>query len=267
MGEVVQMQNRGVDAIRAEFLGAYDTFREDSVRFAWEQGCRLLEIKDILPHGQFEGWCDMHLPVKARQRRKWMMLAKRYSSTVLPPLSINEALGYEEPKRPRSGNATHDNDDEWYTPPALIEACREALGAIDLDPASNEIANRVVKAARFFTVEDDGLAQEWEGRVFLNPPYSKEAGKREFIAKLADSAKVTAAVVVLSYDFSASWFEPLRGWYSAICLMYGRVQFYKENPGDGHDPALGTSVVYLGSDVAAFSRAFSGLGEVVVPYG
>ena len=176
----------------------------------------------------------------------------------------------EKDKRPRSGNASHDNDDEWYTPANVVEVCREALGGIDLDPASNAHANRVVKATRYFTAEDDGLEQPWSGRVFLNPPYSKIAGKREFIAKLAESytsGAVTAATVVLSYDFSASWFEPLRGRYAAICLCRGRVQFYKEAPGDGHDPALGTSIVYLGQDVGRFAQAVAEFGDVVIPYG
>ena len=166
----------------------------------------------------------------------------------------------------RSGNATHNNDDEWYTPPTIVEACRSAMGGIDLDPASHEVANSCVKAKRYFTVEDDGLAQEWTGRVFLNPPYSKRAGKAEFIAKLAeafDAGTVTAATVVLSYDFSAAWFEPLRGRYAAICLCRGRVQFYKAIPGDGHDPALGTSIVYLGADVPAFVAAFDSIGDIV----
>ena len=171
-------------------------------------------------------------------------------------------------KLSRSGNATHNNDDEWFTPPAIIEACRAAMGGIDLDPASHAIANRCVKADRYFTADDDGLAQTWKGRVFLNPPYSKRAGKAAFIAKLAqefDAGTVTAATVVLSYDFSASWFEPLRSRYAAICLCRGRVQFYKHAPGDGHDPALGTSLVYLGPDVPAFTAAVGPIGDVVRP--
>ena len=36
----------------------------------------------------------------------------------------------EKDKRPRSGNATHDNDDEWYTPPKIIEAARSAMGGL-----------------------------------------------------------------------------------------------------------------------------------------
>ena len=175
----------------------------------------------------------------------------------------------EKDKRPRSGNASHDNDDEWYTPPAVVEACRSAMGAVDLDPASNERANEIVRATRFFGVEDDGLVQPWAGRVFLNPPYSRQAGKEEFLAKLAGefgAGRVTQACAVLSYDFSASWFEPLRPLYSAICLFRGRVQFYKVKPGDGHDPALGTSVVYIGPGVERFAGSFSPLGDVVVPY-
>ena len=56
---------------------------------------------------------------------------------------------------------------------------------------------------------DDGLQQPWSGRVFLNPSaYSKIAGKREFICQargfVMTRGSVTAATVVLSYDFSAS---------------------------------------------------------------
>jgi hypothetical protein len=53
---------------------------------------------------------------------------------------------------------------EHYTPAKYIEAARTVLGGIDLDPASCEEANKVVKATAFFYKDDDGLTKEWWGR-------------------------------------------------------------------------------------------------------
>lgn len=62
---------------------------------------------------------------------------------------------------------------EHYTPAPYVEAARYVLGAIDLDPASSVSANATVRAKRFYAAADNGLAQPWHGRVFLNPPGDK----------------------------------------------------------------------------------------------
>jgi hypothetical protein len=61
---------------------------------------------------------------------------------------------------------------ESYTPAKYIESARQVLGQIDLDPASNELAQQVVKAAQWYGEADNGLLKDWHGTVFLNPPYS-----------------------------------------------------------------------------------------------
>ena len=43
----------------------------------------------------------------------------------------------------------------------------------DLDPASCPRELSAVPARRIYTIEDDGLSLPWEGRVWMNPPYSK----------------------------------------------------------------------------------------------
>ncbi len=77
---------------------------------------------------------------------------------------------------------------EYYTPPAIVEAARTTLGAIDLDPASCAEANEVVRATEYYTPDarGGGLRPGWRfapgaalvsARVFLNPPGGK-VGKR-----------------------------------------------------------------------------------------
>lgn len=63
---------------------------------------------------------------------------------------------------------------EHYTPEYIVEPGRELMGAIDLDPASCPMAQEVVRAEAWYgpgsEFGEDGLAEPWCGRVFLNPP-------------------------------------------------------------------------------------------------
>lgn len=54
----------------------------------------------------------------------------------------------------------------------MVEIARKLLGRIDLDPASSEEFNAIVRAMMIYTERDNGLAPEceWAGNVFCNPP-------------------------------------------------------------------------------------------------
>lgn len=60
---------------------------------------------------------------------------------------------------------------EHYTPPEYIEAAREVMGGIHLDPATTvEVNTALVRADSFHTEFENGLMLPWYGNVWLNPP-------------------------------------------------------------------------------------------------
>lgn len=63
------------------------------------------------------------------------------------------------------------DSDEWCTPNNLFEYIQSMFGVkFTLDPATD---GKNSKCAKFFTAEQDGLQQSWQGEyVFVNPPYS-----------------------------------------------------------------------------------------------
>ncbi len=156
-------------------------------------------------------------------------------------------------------------EQEWYTPPEYIEAARVVLGEIDLDPASNDTANAVVKAAQIFTDQDSGLDQRWDGRVWMNPPYSQPL-VTQFCEKLAASVRagtVSAAVVLVNNATETHWFRALADVASSICFPTGRVRFWHPKK-DAATPLQGQAVLYIGNDIYAFGEAFAEFGFLAV---
>lgn len=157
--------------------------------------------------------------------------------------------------------AHNSGDNEWYTPKDYIDAARAVLGGIDLDPASNPAANKVVQAEAYYTAQDDGLSKEWSGRVWMNPPYeSGLIGK--FAAKLCESFEsgcVCAAIVLVNNGTETGWFQMIAAKASAVCFPKGRVQFWHPRKEEAA-PLQGQAILYLGSDAQEFVAEFSGFG-------
>lgn len=154
---------------------------------------------------------------------------------------------------------------EWYTPSRYLAAARRVLGAIDLDPASNPQANQTVKAATFFTEQDDGLGHEWSGRVWLNPPYGRLAG--DFVERLVkehEAGNVTAAITLVNaHCTDTKWFQGL--WDHTLCFTDHRIDFEAGTVGRSGS-THGSVFAYLGPDPAVFAKHFTEFGAVVRRY-
>jgi hypothetical protein len=104
------------------------------------------------------------------------------------------------------------------TPPWIIER----LGPLDLDPCAADprpwdCARENIPVAR------DGLAHEWHGRVWLNPPFHRQQVGM-WITRLAAHGRGTALVHART---ETEWFRPIWGHASAILFMAQRISFFR----------------------------------------
>jgi hypothetical protein len=154
------------------------------------------------------------------------------------------------------------NKNEWFTPARYMIAVREALGGIDLDVASCAKANEVVQAARFHTKDDDGLAQTWHGKVFMNCPYSPtpQPWTKKFVAEY-HAGHMSAGIALVPPKIDTAWFAPL--FEGLICWADHRIQFWGQV---GSSNTFGSAFVYFGSEPDRFARAFDLIGEVTQRY-
>jgi ParB family chromosome partitioning protein len=152
-------------------------------------------------------------------------------------------------------------NNEWFTPAPYIEAAVRVMGGIDLDPASNAVANEIVGAAQFFSIEDDGLSQPWNGRVWMNPPYSRSLF-RPFCDKLCEEVahgNVSEAIVLVNNNTETKAFQRMAKIASAICIPRGRVKFWhpEKKPAT---PLQGQAVLNFGENIRGFAAEFKAFG-------
>jgi len=197
----------------------------EGVRAALVAGQALLEAKQLVGHGSWRKWIADHCEFSERTAQVYMRVARNPQHAADSLRQVLTAL-----KKP--GRYSYcSGDEEWFTPKAIVDATRQVLGRIDLDPASCLQANAVVQAKRYHTIKDDGLKQPWRGRVFLNPPYSS-AKIPLFIEKLVAHVKdgsISEAIVVVNSETQVRWFRTLSSVATAVCLDVSRILWKKEN--------------------------------------
>jgi hypothetical protein len=106
-------------------------------------------------------------------------------------------------------------NDEQFTPLWVFEG----LGLqFDLDVCAPIERKDHVPASNRLTVLDDGLAQQWLGRVWMNPPYSKPT---PWVQKFIEHGNGIALVPVTR----SKWFHELWSVADAVMLTPANMKF------------------------------------------
>ena len=177
-------------------------------------------------------------------------------------MGVAAALGDEEAVRAHVANNSGNN--EWYTPAKYIDLAREVMGGIDCDPATSEIANQTVKAKTIFTAEDDGLAQTWRGRVWMNPPYAQPlvSDFAEAVSAKFESGEIEQACILVNNATETQWFQRMVSVANAVCFPKSRIKFL-DPQGKPGAPLQGQAIIYMGDNIELFVAAFKLEGAVL----
>jgi phage N-6-adenine-methyltransferase len=154
--------------------------------------------------------------------------------------------------------SNNSGENEWYTPSCYIESARIVMGKIDLDPASSEIANKVVKAKKYFDEETNGLDKKWSGNIWMNPPYAQPL-IFDFILKL-ETEEYEQAIILVNNATETKWGQKLLELSNAVCFHTSRIRFVSPDGELGDAPLQGQMIAYIGANYKDFISEFKKYG-------
>lgn len=112
------------------------------------------------------------------------------------------------------------NSDNWETPLDLFERLDQEFN-FDLDVCANSLNK---KCDKYYTLEENGLIQEWKGNIWCNPPYGRNIGK--WVKKAYESSLTgNLVVMLLPARTDTKWFHDYIYNKSEIRFIKGRLKF------------------------------------------
>jgi hypothetical protein len=164
-------------------------------------------------------------------------------------------------------------------PDPYIQAVRQTLGIIDLDPCSSRTAQNSIDAQGWYKANDANaaLAEPWVGRVFLHPHPNATIARYQLQKLIRDylADRVSSAIILAG---KADWLrqEPLLLSFP-FTLHYRRLPHWKLNRSTNEleriNPSFNSVTIYLPAksgghfdedQLARFIEAFSSFGRIII---
>lgn len=162
---------------------------------------------------------------------------------------------------------------DWATPKKYVNAVKQVLGTISLDPCSNQYS--IVPAETKYTLPTDGLAESWNfPTIYVNPPYGadRERGTtiKNWISRCASAytenhSEVLALIPVATN--TSHWKNYIWKVATSICFLYDtRLKFLIEGIESKKGAPMACAMIYWGRHPGKFNDVFSEFGAVVHIY-
>lgn len=155
---------------------------------------------------------------------------------------------------------------EFGTPDDFLTGLSKLVGRFDTDPCAR--LARYAKAPRFYSPVDtpgtsgvDGLAHNWPGHTFMNPPWRKANKKKGILPiridwwiekAIAESRKSHSerVTMLIPSRTDTKWFLRAYQQASLVMFVHGRLSYLTLGEGDdgqavATDPAMFPSVVFV----------------------
>jgi len=162
-------------------------------------------------------------------------------------------------------HAVHFSSDrqDWGTPNAFMEWLESEMSlTFDLDAAASDENH---KAPEYFTKEDDGLNQEWYGRVWLNPPFGRELPL--WLSKCAEQIRrdeVESIHVLIPARPDTRWFHDIVvNRASTVYFIKGRFNFRFDRAIKGANAPFPSMLVVFDKWPRVMQRAY--MKPLIVP--
>lgn len=145
--------------------------------------------------------------------------------------------------------------DEWYTPTYIFDG----LGCtFDLDVAPSNEAQ--VPAHRL--LDGDGLTVEWDGFVWMNPPYGGRNGLVPWLTKFLVHGN---GIALVPDRTSAPWFQAAAKRSDLLLFLSPKVKFIAPGGTVGKSPSTGSVLLAVGQRGVQALRNAANLGFLATP--
>ena len=207
----------------------------------------------------------IEIGVTKNQSSKWQKIANIPEEKFENYLEVSEELSTAGALKINANVHVSNNsgENEWYTPQYIIDSAKIVMGEIDLDPASSELANKIVQAKNYYTVKEDGLKQDWYGKIWLNPPYSQPEINN--FAEAVVSKKYNEIMILVNNATETNWFRIMAEKSNVICFINRRLKFIDKNGNPSGSPLQGQAIIYKGKNVDGFIKEFKRSGLCMIP--